>query len=261
MSARRSILLIAILAISLILRLTFLEPALAAGPDMSTVVEMINNHQAVTALQLVIDTASDLGGWGPAPGDVVIYDEALPWWVRGEVLTADLPPAECAIPRFSQSDCCNMPSAARERQVRFGHALFVNTNTEGEVRARPQFDDVLSTYIEEMGHSWQEYLYETSGLGSGPRTILTSWEEAIRWIPGREYQIKRYVLEIDGGLFTLSAEERALLLACICDSDGYANPLGRDVPPYGAPTGWPDASKWPTHTPSVAELQAFCEAG
>ena len=238
-----------------------LGPVTAAGPDMNAVIELVNDNRAVNALHLVADEAISRGGWGPAPGDEVIYDASMPWWVRGEVLTADLPPAECAIPRFSQSDCCNMPSEAHERQIRFGHALFVNTNVEGEVRARPQFDDVLSTYIEEVGHSWQEYLYETGGLGSGPRTILTTWEEAIRWIPGREYQIKRYLLELDGDNLDLSAEERALLLACICDHDGYANPLGRDVPPYGPPAGWPHASKWPTHTPSAAELQAFCEAG
>lgn len=261
MSAKRTNITAALFIISLALEYAMPHPATAAGPDMSIIVEMVNSHHEMSALEIVVTTAADLGGWGPAPGDQVVYDEAMPWWVRGEVLTADLPPAECAIPRFSHSDHCLMASPAHEHQIRFGQALFFDTQEDGTASPRPLFDDVLSTYIEEVGHSWQEYLYETGGLGSGPRIILTTWEEAFRWRPGREYQIKRYILNLDESLIVLSEGERDRLLACICDPDGYANPLGHDVPPYGSPPGWPQPDRWLVTTPSQDDLQAFCEAG
>ncbi|MBN1966098.1 MAG: hypothetical protein JW910_15720, partial [Anaerolineae bacterium] len=120
------------------------------------------------------------------------------------------------------------------------------------------FDDVLSTYIEEVGHSWQEYLYETDGLGSGPRTRPTGYYEAMHFAPGSEYQVKLYILNLDGTVLHLSAEERARFVDAICEADGYANPVGREVPAYGAPTGWPNPEGWPTVAPTEAEHAALC---
>ncbi len=118
---------------------------------------------------------------------------------------------------------------------------------------------MLSTYIEEVGHSWQEYLYETEGRGSGERTRVTSYSTGLRLGPGWEYQIKIYLLTLDGTLLKLSTDERAILMDSICQADGYANPTYHDIPPYGPPPGWPAPEAWPTTKLSDSDLQLFCE--
>jgi hypothetical protein len=228
----------------------------AAGPDVASLVAMVHNGEGESALQLVVETAATLGNWGPAPGDTVVYDRFMSRNVRGAVQDYDDLP-DCSNPKISPDEqACIAQFQALEQQVRFGPSLFSTPQDDGSAAPRPTFDDLLSTYIEEVGHSWQEYLYETDGRGNGARTRLTSQAESEHWGPGREYQIKMYILSLDGTLLTLSDQQRANLRGQICD--GYANPVGHDVPAYAAPAGWPNPDGWPTVTPTQEALQAFC---
>lgn len=229
--------------------------------DLVALIHLVHDGQGAQALERVADLAASRGGWAPAPGDLVVFDPGLPWWVRGSVLTADLPPADCAIPRFSQSERCVPINAEIERQVRFGQALFMDHCGTDSPVPRPSLDDVLATFCEEAAHSWQEYFYETEGRGCGERTRQTGWEEAGRWIHGREYQVKVYVLSLTDYLPDLSTEERSRLYAAICAPDGYACPLGHPVPSDGPPPGWPNPDGWPVSAPSPEELAQFCQEG
>lgn len=234
------------------------SPVRAVRPDVYTLYDMVQHGNGVEALEILRAEAEAVGGWQPAPGDRVVYDAKIPWWTRAEVSTADMPPGECAIPKLSENSLCSAYNPAQEPLVRFGESTFANRSEDGAAEPRPVFDDLLATYVEEVGHSWQEYLYETEGRGYGERTRPTTWEAAMKSIPGREYQVKRYILNLDGTLLELSAQERGLLLAAICDPDGYANPVGQNVPTYGAPSGWPHPEKWPVTAPTKDELSAVC---
>ncbi len=101
-------------------------------------------------------------------------------------------------------------------------------------------------------------LYETGGLGSGPRTRSTTWEQTLRLVPGREYQIKRYLLYLDGRLLALSNQARNELYTAIFGSSADSNPLGYPFPAYGAPADWPYPEGWPTTMPTQAEHTDFC---
>lgn len=228
----------------------------AAGPSMNEVAAMIANNQEQAALEIVIRTAREVGGWGPAPGDDVVFDPYMSRQVRGAVWDFDEMP-DCHDPKVSPDpQACLAQFVALERQVRFGPSLFTTPQADGSVAPRPIFDDLLSTYIEEVGHSWQEYQYEMQGSGSGLRQRPTTLAESQRWAAGREYQIKRYILSLDGDLLALSEEQRGALMAAICD--GYANPLGHEVPVFGAPAGWPKPAGWLVANPTADELGAFC---
>src|SRR5690606_39726065 len=74
---------------------------------------------------------------------------------------------------LSLPDALPIFDVEEERHVRFGRALFMNDCGTNAPVPRASVDDVLATYIEEMGHSWQEYYYETEGRGEGPRTRQT----------------------------------------------------------------------------------------
>lgn len=239
-----------------------LRPAVAAEVNIDTLVDMVTAHHGVEALSVVSNLAVERGGWGPAPGDEVVFEASLPWWVRGSVLSADTLPPDCGIPLGPLTDVshCAPIDVEEERHVRFGRALFMNDCGTNAPVPRASVDDVLATYIEEMGHSWQEYYYETEGRGEGPRTRQTLWEDANRLIAGREYQIKAYVLSLSDLLPDLSREERARLAADICEPDGYANPLGHVVPCEGPPPGWPNPSGWPVTAPTPEALAEFCAA-
>jgi hypothetical protein len=106
--------------------------------------------------------------------------------------------------------------------VRFGFFTFANEKVNGVTVPRP-VDDMLSVYIEEVGHSWQEYLFETEGRGSGERTRLISAFESQYWGPGWEYQVKRYILSLNSTWLSLSRAERREIKASICKKDchGY----------------------------------------
>lgn len=236
------------------------SPVRAARPDVYSLYDMMQHGNGVEAVAVLRAEAEAVGGWQPAPGDRVVYDATIPWWTRAEVSTADMPPGECAIPKLSKNSVCSAYDPAQEPLVRFGKSTFANRSEDGTAEPRPVLDDLLATYVEEVGHSWQEYLYETEGRGHGKRMRSTTWEAAMKLIPGREYQVKRYILSLDGTLLELSTQERGLLLAAICDPDGYANPVGQDIPAYGAPSGWPHPAGWPTSQPAPEELAAFCSA-
>lgn len=233
-----------------------LTPASAAGPEVVTLYDLVQNGQGDMALQQVVDYAQQLGGWMPAPGDELVFDPYLSRKARGSMLDTDELP-NCADPLVATDEAsCIAQFRTLERQVRFGPSLFTTPTEDGTVEVRPAFDDLLSTYIEESGHSWQEYLYETNGLGSGSRSRQTSKAESDRWAAGREYQIKRYILSLDGGLFQLSDQQRETLRGQICLD--YANPMGHEVSAYGAPAGWPNPQGWPVTAPTAEEFQVFC---
>ncbi len=253
-ACRKAFLLVGMVVFALLLFV--FKPALAVGPDLLSLADLVRNGQGEVALQQVAEFAQQLGGWMPAPGDELVFDPYMSRKVRGSSLDYDELP-DCADPQVSPDEAaCIRQFRTLERQVRFGRSLFTTPAEDGTDQPRPAFDDLLSTYIEEVGHSWQEYLYETNGQGSGARTRQTSKAESERWAAGREYQIKRYILSLDGTLFTLSDEQRDTLRTQICE--GYANPLGHNVPLYRAPQGWPNPEGWPTTTPTIEELQAFC---
>ncbi|WP_119070817.1 hypothetical protein [Aggregatilinea lenta] len=227
----------------------------AAVPDVDALHDLAESGQGDAALAVVVATAATVGGWSAAPGDAVVFAPYMARDTRGAVLDYDDLP-DCADPRVAVDEqSCISAFKMLEQQVRFGPSLF-STPQDGGAQVRPAFDDVLSTYIEEVGHSWQEYQYETEGRGEGARTRRTSKAEAVRWSTGREYQIKRYILSLDGSLIHLSGQQRSILVAQICG--GYADPLGHEVPPYGPPAGWPYPEGWPTAAPTPDALNAFC---
>lgn len=246
------------------------QPSAPFEPDTQSLYEMMQRGDGDAALQVVAARADVLGGWGPAPGDAIVYDPDLPRLARGGTPIVDEPPLECTDARFERDrDACIRDFLVEEQQVLFGPSMFSNPEKKGVTAPRPVFDDLLSTYIEEVGHSWQEYLYETEGRGYGERTQLITQEEAQRGARGREYQVKRYILSLDGNLLALSDQQRHDLQAAICDDAGYANPAwnpllpypanqGHSVPSYGPPPGWPNPDGWPVTTPTVDELHRFC---
>jgi hypothetical protein len=234
-----------------------ISPAVAVGPDVASLVTMTANGEGQAALLQVAETALALGGWGPAPGDEIVYDPAMSDQVRGSVKVIDLPPGACVDEKLRRlTEECGYDFETGEQQVRFGRSMFSNPTEDGGAVARPVFDDVLATYIEEVGHSWQEYLYETEGKGGGPRVRLTSWDDAHYWAHGREYQVKTYILNLDGTLLALSDGQREELRSAICN--GYANPIGQRVPSYGPPPGWANPDAWPTAVPTPEAWQALC---
>lgn len=209
------------------------------------------------AVQQLAELASERGGWGPAPGDVVVFDPTMTGFKRASTLAIDIPPMEC-----SSSDPpergyfgCDRDYSLQQNLVRFGMYTFVERDGDDEVYVTRPLDDILSVYIEEVGHSWQEYCYETKGRCEGERVRLTTWGEGSTRSSGWEYQVKMYLLNLDGTLLTLSALERAELLDAICD--GYAKPVYTtvDTPP---PPGWPHPEGWPTSVPSAEAFAVLC---
>jgi len=245
-------------------------PSTPLGPDTQALFEMMRSGEGEVAVQCVAAAAAVRGGWGPAPGDEIVYDPDLPRQARGGTPVVDEFPLECANLRLEHDrEECVQDFLAEERQVLFGPSMFANPGQAGDSVPRPALDDLLSTYIEEVGHSWQEYLYETEGRGYGARTRAFSQEEARRGGHGREYQVKRYILSLDGNWLALSDQQRHELQAAICDEEGYASPAwtpllpypanqGYPVPSYGPPPGWPNPDGWPVTTPTMEEYERFC---
>lgn len=235
-------------------------PGMATGPDVEDLVTMANSGQGAEALQIVAQTALEVGGWAPAPGYTIVYDLSLARGVRGAVQVVDQPPVECANPRLSRGlEACVGNYSTRKNQVRFGQWLFENPLDSHNGTPRPAFDDVLSTYIEEVGHSWQEYLFETGGAGTGIPVRMTSWEDGLYWAHGWEYQVKAYILNLDGDLIFLSNSERTELKSAVCNEENYAYPVGHHAPPLGPPPGWPNPQDWPLTAPTRDELRAWCD--
>jgi hypothetical protein len=234
-------------------------------PDAGELYERMQAGQGAVVLRYVALVADRRWGWAPAPGDAIVYAPDLPPVLRAMRSMGDDPPLRCADPRLIYPEgidvaTCIKQHHALERQLRFGPSMFSDP-LEGDQRGpRHALDDALATYIEEVGHSWQEYLYETEGLGEGPPTRSTSLEAERHWWQGMEYQVKRYILDLDGNLLSLSDEEHQELRAAICMDEGSANPMGHPVPPYGPPPGWPDPQGWPTSAPTAPELRVLCAA-
>ncbi|KAB2856621.1 MAG: hypothetical protein F9K46_13990 [Anaerolineae bacterium] len=235
------------------------RPPRAEVPTPEELFEMAQAGHGDEALQLLAQLAFEMGTWGPAPNDKVVYDRFLPDYLRGVVQDFDELPIDCSNVKYSVDSAeCLSAFSAIERQVRFGYLLFADPTANGQVIPRPRTDDILATYIEEVGHSWQEYLYETDGRGSGERLHMTTLAESRRWAAGREYQIKLYILNLDGSFLHLSSQQYQHLLEQICN--GYANPVNAEVPPYGAPIGWPNPAVWPTGNPPQDFLDNLCKS-
>jgi len=231
----------------------------ALGPDQMALFEQAQNSIAEAALQTVADTALALGHWAPASGDEIAFDAGMARNVRGAVLVPDTAPFECSDRKLSRGmDACQRDFTVGQNLVRFGPSLFSTVMSDGSREARPVFDDLLSTYIEKTGHSWQEYLNETEGRSTGECVHPTTWEETVRYQHGWEYQVKAYILSLDGSLIRLSSEERHELYVVICDAKGYANPMGDAKPSYGPPADWPNPQGWPVSAPTADEFAAFC---
>lgn len=233
--------------------------------DAQALYEKVQDGQGAAVLRDIALLAEQRGGWVPAPGDEIVYEPDLPPMQRGATRMVDDLPARCTEPRLIytegiDSQACIEDYQVIEQQLRFGPSTFTNPLEDGSRARRQAVDDALATYLEEVAHSWQEYLYETEGYGQGPRTRSTSAEAGRRWAHGIEYQAKMYVLSLDGSLLSLSDEQQQELRAAICLDEGYANPLGHPVPSYGPPSGWPNPQGWPTVAPTVEEFKAFCNA-
>lgn len=224
--------------------------------DIQALYQMAENGQGQDALQAVANVARDAGNWQAAPGDAIAFDRYMPRTVRGAVIDFDEMP-DCDNPMVSPDpQMCRDDFRMKESQVRFGMSFFTTEADDGLEYRTP--DDVLATYIEETGHSWQEYLFETDGNGDGSRLHETTMDDAKFWSAGREYQVKMYILNLDGKLLELSDSQRSMLLAQVCEGDAYANPLGKEVPSYGAPANWPYPEGWPTEAPSLSAHMDFC---
>lgn len=208
------------------------------------------------AIQQLADIAASRGGWGPAPGDMVVFDPDLSDTMRGATVIIDSPPRDCEFPDRPDRRIldCDGDYVHQQSLVRFGVYTFVDQDGDGLYIAHT-LDDMLSSYIEEVGHSWQEYCHETKRHCAGERMRNTTWEDGEVWIAGWEYQIKRYILNLDGTLLALSVMERETLLSQICD--GYARPVFSPVE-TAPPPGWPQPECWPTTVPSRDELETLC---
>ena len=236
--------------------------AMAIGPnlkdvDVAHLAEMVEQGDGQTAVMQVSEIAYALGYFTAAPNDTVVFDPLMSLQLRGAVIDFDELPTACTSNNAKMTfdaETCADEFWAKEPTVRFGRSFFTTRQDDGTVVTRTA-DDMLATFIEETGHSWQEYLYETEGRG-GQRNRLTTIAESQRWAAGREYQIKRYILNLDGSLLNLSEQQHTNLKAQICL--GYANPIGAEVPAYGAPTDWPNPEGWPTTNPTLDELVGFC---
>jgi hypothetical protein len=240
-------------------QMTQLAGAADPDDDAITLYELTLNGNGDLAVQQLAEIALARGGWGPAPEDSVVYDPDLALSVRASVHIVDLPPGECTDPMMKHhtGSECNIDFTRQQDLVRFGYSAFVEVAEDGSLAPRLSVDDLLSVYIEEVGHSWQEYLYETGGRGSGERKS-TSWEASKYWGSGWEYQAKMYILSLDGTWLTLSDAERAEVKTAICAEGGYANPTKSALSTYGPPPGWPNPQGWPTVAPTVEEFQTFC---
>lgn len=253
--------LLVLLALAFIEQGHYVTTSVGAATDLDTqaLYEMAMRGDGPQALSEVRDNAEALGGWKPAPGDIIMYDSSIADNIRGVVMAVDLPPSECADPKLRRlTSECDDDFDLNQNVVRFGDAMFSTPGPDGTTVPRVAPDDLISTYIEEVGHSWQEYLYETEGNGQGPRTRLTSWEAGHRWKAGWEYQVKVYILNLNDTVLILSNDERLTLLKNICSPDSYANPINHVVPSYGPPPEWPNPEGWPTDTPTRQELDTFC---
>ena len=237
------------------------ERSLAALlPDAETLFQMASTGQGDTAAAMLAAAAAEYGNWAPAPGDSVAFAAGLARNVRGQVSFVDQPPFECADSRLGRfTEGCDRDFSTGETLVRLGMATFADPQARG-FAPRPSVDDMLSTYVEETGHSWQEYTFETDGLASGPRLHNTTYEDGLYWLPGWEYQVKMYVLSLDGTWLHLSVAERASFVSAVCDPSGYANPTHHHVPAFGAPAGWPNPAGWPVNDPTLEAHAAFCAA-
>lgn len=221
--------------------------------------DLLARDQGDIAVQRLADIARERGGWASAPGDVAVFDASMLRLKRASTVAIDVPPTDCAVSTKGepQNLDCGRDFQHQQHQLRFGRLTFMSPLSNGTFQPR-RLDDMLSVYIEEVGHSWQEYCYETEGRCAGERTRPTTWRAGKRLVTGWEYQVKRYILSLDGQQLILSESERTELMSAICE--GYANPRYRPVPEYSAPPGWPHPEGWPTHAPSADELQAFCAA-
>jgi hypothetical protein len=223
--------------------------------------ELALNGQGGQAVDQLAGMALAVGGWEPAPGDWLVFDAALAWSVRGSVQAVDQPPFECLDARLARfATGCTEDYTSHQQEVRLGRGAFVVRQADGSETPRQSVDDALSTLVEEVAHSWQEFLFESDGRCE-TRLHLTTYEDWLYWAHGWEYQAKRYVLSLDGSLLHLSAGERAEFLRAVCQTGGYANPTGHHVPPYGPPAGWPNPAGWPTSDPTPGEFAQFCRGG
>jgi hypothetical protein len=252
---------ILVIALSLSLYLFHLplQTTRATGPDLDAPAfyALASNGQGDVAVQQLAALAAARGGWGPAPGDEVVYDAQLRPALRASTQISDYAD-DCEWSKFDRpGPGCHTDFQTQQFQVRFGFFTFANETANGVTVPRP-VDDMLSVYIEEVGHSWQEYLYETEGRGSGERTRLIAAFESQYWAAGWEYQVKRYILSLNGTWLSLSKTERREIKASICKKDGYANPTNHVVQAYGPPPGWPNPAGWRTVAPTPQELRAFC---
>ena len=241
--------------------MAFYRPDASPAPDDDTFLHLMATGQGDAALQRLADLADQRGGWGPAPGDRVAFAPTMLLDVAS-VIAIDLPPQDCVVldagrDRFeTRSPDCGRDFQYEQNLVRFGPATFAVPLPGGTFGPRAGLDDVLSVYIEEVGHSWQEYCYETEGRCRGDRTRPTTWGEGKQRAAGWEYQIKMYILNLDRTWLALSDAERAELTGAICA--GYADPHYAVVSEYGPPPGWPNPPGWPTSAPTPDEFQALC---
>ena len=230
-----------------------------ADLNVANLYTMSQEGNGQLAVEQVANVAYDLGLWQPAPGDTVAYDYLMSAKFRGAMIDFDDVPAICRDKnQIPDPQACVESFRTQETQVRFGRSFFSTPQADGTITLRIA-DDIIGTYIEEVGHSWQEYAFETDGRMSGERAHPTSLTDAEYWAAGREYQIKMYILGLDGEVLELSAEERTNLVTSVCDSGNtYAYPIGREVPSYSAPANWPHPEYWPTSTPTRSEHLEFC---
>lgn len=260
---RLPILLFALISVMVLLTVAFFSRSAVVAVDdaphldVEHLYTLAQNGEGQQVILEVAAVAQARGAWSAAPGDELVFDPYMPRRFRGAVIDFDEAPPACFDPRgaFDTQRCVD-EFRAKETQVRFGLSLFSTPTDKGVVIRTP--DDVLATFIEETGHSWQEYAFETNGQMIGQRVRQTSLVEAQHWARGREYQVKMYLLSLDGEYLALSDNQRRMLLEQICKHDGYANPLGQAVPAYGSPHHWPHPEGWPVAAPTLDSHMAFC---
>lgn len=238
--------------------------------------------------EILADSAYFIGGWTPSPQDIgYIGYRSFGGGGRGGIVADDYPaedieeflevwcrdnlgPQETVVnckdrlrdTAELQSIIDSIENSPYERGVYFSSQLIL-TGSE----RRPYTGDLLSTIIEEFGHSQQEWLFESS---SDPQQSgQTSYVEIRQHGPGRELQVKLYILYLNcTGEISISSEQINNLKDHICDPTFYGinenTPLPND---YGPPTNWPHPEGWltqndrPNHVLLCNTLNSFIDSG
>ncbi|MCI0714385.1 MAG: RHS repeat-associated core domain-containing protein [Chloroflexi bacterium] len=194
----------------------------------------------------LLEHVASIAGWKLPASSALSYDPGRvdPYGARGLVgndLEVQIETA-CAGKSDEEREACAQSTTEKyvvafvaENIAHFGTDLFLLGSGSNDLR--PATGDVVGTYIEEVGHTWQN-TFDNKYLGPNER----------------EYQVKFYKLGlVESGRLFMSADN--IRLECFAIEEGYASirtGIGKRLTHLGTlgiPTGWPREELWPIFVP------------